>query len=82
MHADVHLQLHHLNAAELHRAAADSPPRSPVHASARASARASIRASARASVRASIRTQLGWTLVALGLRLAVPATERPVTLTA
>ncbi|MDT9689298.1 hypothetical protein Q5762_13300 [Streptomyces sp. P9(2023)] len=56
MHADIHLQLHHLRAAELHRAAAEALPRTP------------------------IRTQLGWTLVTLGLRLAVPATPRPVTL--
>ncbi|MCT4356025.1 hypothetical protein M5362_23075 [Streptomyces sp. Je 1-79] len=29
MHPDIHLQLHHLDAAELHRAAADSLPRTP-----------------------------------------------------
>ncbi|MER7954464.1 hypothetical protein [Streptomyces sp. NPDC096030] len=49
MHSDIHLRLHHLDAAELHRAAADSLPRTPV------------------------RSRLGWALVTLGLRLAVPA---------
>ncbi|MEU6985581.1 hypothetical protein ABZ946_19450 [Streptomyces sp. NPDC046324] len=53
MHPDIHLQLHHLDAAELRRAAAGFLPRTPV------------------------RSQLGWALVTLGLRLAVPAA--PVT---
>ncbi|MFB7369102.1 hypothetical protein ACFC0D_04600 [Streptomyces sp. NPDC056222] len=63
MHADIHLHLHHLDAAELHRstqlhrAAADSLPHTPAHA--------------------PVRARIGWTLVALGLRLAVPATARP-----
>ncbi|WP_137989084.1 hypothetical protein [Streptomyces vilmorinianum] len=49
MHPDIHLHLHHLDAAELHRSAAESLPRTP------------------------LRTQVGWALVTLGLRLAVPA---------
>ncbi|MFJ3585319.1 hypothetical protein ACIPPS_24260 [Streptomyces sp. NPDC090127] len=66
MHADVHLILHDLRAAELHGLATDTRahtvPRNPV------------------------RAQLGWALVTLGLRLALPGrgsgTARPVTLAA
>ncbi|MFF9015242.1 hypothetical protein ACF09C_20030 [Streptomyces sp. NPDC014870] len=58
MHADVHLLLHDLRAAELHDTATESGkhtlPGTPM------------------------RTRLGWTLVELGLRLAVPGV-RPVT---
>ncbi|MGW6567467.1 hypothetical protein [Streptomyces sp. NPDC054975] len=67
MHADVHLLLHDLRAAELHSTAAhQANPRPP-------------------APRTPVRTQLGWTLVALGLRLALPgkaATARPVTFAA
>ncbi|MFI9585158.1 hypothetical protein ACIHCQ_25655 [Streptomyces sp. NPDC052236] len=52
MHADIHLQLHELRAAELRREAAEIR---------------SLRA-ARAP-RGDLRTQLGWTLVELGLHL-------------
>ncbi|MEU9996836.1 hypothetical protein [Streptomyces sp. NPDC050848] len=65
MHADVHLLLHDLRAAELHRAAADTQAHPLPHT--------------------PVRTQLGWALVELGLRLAVPGkptTARPVTLAA
>ncbi|MFH9722398.1 hypothetical protein ACH4M4_05475 [Streptomyces sp. NPDC017254] len=66
MHADIHLQLHQLHAAELHREAAatarpDTGPRLPGP---------------------TLRVQLGWRLVELGLRLATPAHRRPVTLAA
>ncbi|MEU9860386.1 hypothetical protein AB0D99_05890 [Streptomyces sp. NPDC047971] len=59
MHADIHLQLHHVQAAELRRAAADSPPRTPACN--------------------PVRARIGWTMVALGLRLALPSQPRPGT---
>ncbi|MFE5481982.1 hypothetical protein [Streptomyces sp. NPDC056527] len=59
MHADIHLQLHHLDAAELHRS-------TELH-----------RAATDSVSLAPVRARIGWTLVALGLRLAVPATARP-----
>ncbi|WP_329120063.1 hypothetical protein [Streptomyces sp. NBC_01353] len=65
MHADIHLQLHHLDAAELHRSAE-------LH-------RAAVHSLPHTPVRAPVRARIGWTLVALGLRLAVPATARPGT---
>jgi hypothetical protein len=63
MHADIHLELHRLRAADLRAAAelrataAHTPPRTPP--------------------RTPLRAHVGWALVALGLRLAVPATARP-----
>ncbi|MFD3663241.1 hypothetical protein ACFWVF_22055 [Streptomyces sp. NPDC058659] len=57
MHADIHLQLHRLQAAELHRETA---------ASARAHA-------APHPPAPTLRVQLGWKLVELGLRMATPA---------
>ncbi|MEU6878484.1 hypothetical protein [Streptomyces sp. NPDC046712] len=39
-------------------------------------------AAAQAPPRTPLRTQVGWALVELGLRLAVPASPRPVTLAA
>ncbi|MFD3945794.1 hypothetical protein [Streptomyces sp. NPDC058579] len=66
MHADVHLLLHDLRAAEL-RAAAE------LHTAASASTEG------HSLPRTPVRAQLGWTLVELGLRLAVPGTGRPAT---
>ncbi|MFE3073278.1 hypothetical protein [Streptomyces sp. NPDC059247] len=58
MHSDIHFQLHTLTAAELHRETADGHGRpGPLPATAAAPA---------------LRVRLGWTLVALGLRLATP----------
>ncbi|WP_406058683.1 hypothetical protein OG462_17705 [Streptomyces sp. NBC_01077] len=70
MHADIHLQLHQLHAAELHREAAGRR-----HPAPRPSTSASTSTS-------TLRVQLGWRLVELGLRLATPAHRRPVTLAA
>ncbi|MFD9034605.1 hypothetical protein ACFVZW_26230 [Streptomyces sp. NPDC059567] len=67
MHADIHLQLHHLDAAELHRSAELHRP-ADLH-----------RAAADSVAPTPVRARIGWTLVALGLRLAVPATARPGT---
>ncbi|MFE0653593.1 hypothetical protein ACFVZH_34030 [Streptomyces sp. NPDC059534] len=69
MHADIHLQLHGLHAAELHRQAAATRSRTPLHAPAPTPA---------------LRVQLGWKLVEFGLRLATPgptATTRFTTAT-
>ncbi|MGW8765572.1 hypothetical protein ACWGN5_24030 [Streptomyces sp. NPDC055815] len=57
MHADIHLQLHALTAAELRREAAALRPS----------------ATPRAPVLPALRARLGWTLVEWGLRLATPA---------
>ncbi|MFD3995866.1 hypothetical protein [Streptomyces sp. NPDC058548] len=64
MHADIHLQLHQLHAAELHREAATTAPHTP----------------APRAPGPALRVQLGWRLVELGLRLATPAHRHPVTL--
>ncbi|WP_329623206.1 hypothetical protein OG357_24585 [Streptomyces sp. NBC_01255] len=66
MHADIHLQLHRLQAAELHHEATASTrthdaPRTPTP---------------------TLRVQLGWTLVEFGLRLVTPADRRPAPLAA
>ncbi|WP_338495926.1 hypothetical protein [Streptomyces sp. SJL17-4] len=69
MHADIHLRMHALTAAELHREAAARrrrPARAPAPAPASAPA---------------LRVRLGWRLVELGLRLVTPD-RRPATLTA
>ncbi|MGW2018978.1 hypothetical protein [Streptomyces sp. NPDC001927] len=62
MHADVHLLLHDLRAAELHTAAATLAEH-PLP-------------------RTRVRAQLGWTLVELGLRLAVPGGKQAAARTA
>ncbi|MGX1882778.1 hypothetical protein [Streptomyces sp. NPDC055287] len=61
MHPDIHLRLHRLRAAELHREAAGHarlprPAPRPPHA---------------------LRTRVGWTMVELGLRLAQQPPARP-----
>jgi hypothetical protein len=58
MHSDIHLHLHTARAAELRREAAGHA--APGHTSPPEPARAS---------RPGLRSQLGWTLVELGLRL-------------
>ncbi|MBD0708144.1 MULTISPECIES: hypothetical protein [unclassified Streptomyces] len=56
MHSDIHLQLHALTAAELHReSAADHAHAAP-----------------RPAASTALRVRLGWVLVELGLRLATP----------
>ncbi|MFE0700454.1 hypothetical protein [Streptomyces sp. NPDC058872] len=56
MHADIHLQLHALAAAELRLKAGAPRPQSPSP-----------------SLTSALRARLGWGLVELGLRMAVPA---------
>ncbi|WP_369144490.1 hypothetical protein [Streptomyces sp. R44] len=57
MHADIHLQLHALTAAELRREAAAVRPS----------------ATPRVPALRTLRARLGWTLVEWGLRMATPA---------
>ncbi|MGW2561697.1 hypothetical protein ACWCXB_21070 [Streptomyces sp. NPDC001514] len=61
MHADIHLRLHELRAAELHREAAAGRHRPAVAHRPR-------------SPRGALRAQLGWTLVELGLRMVAART--------
>ncbi|MET9435223.1 hypothetical protein [Streptomyces sp. NPDC006551] len=58
MHADIHLELHRLRAADLEHRVACTPPHTP------------------------LRTRLGWTMVEVGLKLAIPSTARPTALAA
>ncbi|MFI8963739.1 hypothetical protein ACIGO8_16685 [Streptomyces sp. NPDC053493] len=69
MHADIHLALHRLTAAELHGAVAAAP----------ATPSAQVAPAAPAE---SIRVQVGWKLVEFGLRLALPGHARAASLAA
>ncbi|MGW1886613.1 hypothetical protein [Streptomyces sp. NPDC002133] len=64
MHADIHLCLHELRAAELHREAATAAYRPDVP---------------RRLPRPALRAQLGWTLVEVGLRLVAAHPARTAT---
>ncbi|MFF9198613.1 hypothetical protein ACF09L_25695 [Streptomyces sp. NPDC014779] len=62
MHADIHLTLHHLAAAERARSAALAAP--------------AARTTAPTAHAAPVRVRLGWQFVEFGLRLALPEGRR------